>query len=371
MESTASVAVVGSYLVALVMEVERIPTVGETVHGSGYFQTHGGKGSNMAVQAARLGARRSFVGRVGDDGNGDRFRELLDEEGVDAAHLKQQPDTATGVGFIMLGPGGQNVISIDSGPNAAFSPADVDEAAASWPGTTTVLTQLEIPLATALHAMRVGLEGGLTTILNPAPAQPLLGSDLSNVSVITPNETEARVCLGLGADEEADEAELGRRLLELGCGAALVTLGERGCLCVTPDGAERRASRCRTWWTPPARATPSTPPSPSHYRRVRRSPMRRASPTPRRRCAARSWIPCRPTMIDSGWRALLELARTLDPWGVYPLPSPPPKRRRELKSNPGYDRKHQGVGSDGREYVLSNENKSWDNRGVKEPMDLC
>ncbi len=232
-------AVVGSYLVALVMEVERIPTVGETVHGSGYFQTHGGKGSNMAVQAARLGARCSFVGRVGDDGNGDRFRELLDEEGVDAAHLTQQPDTATGVGFIMLGPGGQNVISIDSGPNAAFSPADVDEAAASWPGTTTVLTQLEIPLETALHAMRVGRERGLTTILNPAPAQPLLGSDLSNVSVITPNETEARVCLGLGADEEADEAELGRRLLELGCGAALVTLGERGCLCVTPDGAER------------------------------------------------------------------------------------------------------------------------------------
>ena len=55
--------------------------------------------------------------------------------------------------------------------------------------------------------------------------------------------------------------------------------------------------------------------------------------------------------------------------GGYPLPSPPPRRRRELKSNPGYDREHQGVGSDGREYVLSNENNNRDNRGVKEPMD--
>ena len=238
MMPTAEVVVVGSYLVALVMEVERIPTVGETVHGGGYFQTHGGKGSNMAVQAARLGARCSFVGRVGDDGFGAAFHRLLDDEGIDASYLERQPETATGVGFIMLGPGGHNVISIDSGPNAAFSPADVDEAAAFWRHPTTVLTQLEIPLATALHAMRLGRERGCTTVLNPAPAQSLAGSDLSGVSLITPNETEARVCLGLAADEAADEEELGLRLLALGCGAALMTLGERGCLCVTSEGTE-------------------------------------------------------------------------------------------------------------------------------------
>ena len=58
------------------------------------------------------------------------------------------------------------------------------------------------------------------------------------MAVITPNETEARVCLGLGAAERADEEELGRRLLERGCGAVLLTLGERGCLCVTAAGSE-------------------------------------------------------------------------------------------------------------------------------------
>ena len=236
--SAARVAVVGSYLVALVMEVERLPTTGESVHGHGYFQTHGGKGSNMAVQAARLGARCSYVGRVGNDDTGERFHRLLEEEGIDATQLRRQPDAATGVGFVMLGPGGQNIISIDSGPNAAFSPQDVEQAAAAWQPPTTVVTQLEIPLDTALHAMRAGAERGLTTVLNPAPAQPLLDRDLSQVSVITPNETEARVCLGVDAAAEADEEELGRRLLELGCAAVLVTLGERGCLCVTANGAE-------------------------------------------------------------------------------------------------------------------------------------
>ena len=232
------VVVVGSYLVALVIEVERFPAVGETVHGHGYFETHGGKGSNMAVQAARLGARTSFVGRVGDDARGRAFADLLATEGVATEHLQVQADSATGVGFILLGAAGQNMIAIDSGPNAHFSAADVERARNLMRPPATVLTQLEIPLPTALRGMQAGRAAGCTTILNPAPAQDLSQVDLSSVAVITPNETEARVCLGLGAGDRADEEELGRRLLRRGCGAALLTLGERGCLCVTADGSE-------------------------------------------------------------------------------------------------------------------------------------
>ena len=237
----AAVVVIGSYLVALVMEVERFPAVGETVNGGGYFETHGGKGSNMAVQAARLGARCSFVGRVGDDARGQAFRAMLAGEGVGTGHLHLQEGIATGVGFVVLGPGGQNMIAIDSGANGQFSGADVDGATGTMRPLATVLTQLEIPLATAMRGMQRGREAGCTTILNPAPALDLSAHDLENVSVITPNETEARACLGMAATERADEETLGRRLLERGCGAALLTLGERGCLCVTPDGCEQVA----------------------------------------------------------------------------------------------------------------------------------
>ena len=234
----APVVVIGSYLAALVIEVERFPAVGETVHGRGYFETHGGKGSNMAVQAARLGARVSFVGRVGDDARGRAFRDLLAAEGVAAHHLQVQADSATGVGFILLGGGGQNMIAIDSGANAHFAAADVERARGLMRPPATVLTQLEIPLPTALRGMQAGHAAGCTTILNPAPARDLTAQDLSGVAVITPNETEARVCLGLAAAARADEEELGRRLLARGCGAALLTLGARGCLCVTAAGSE-------------------------------------------------------------------------------------------------------------------------------------
>lgn len=235
----APVVVIGSYLVALVIKVERFPAVGETVNGRGYFETHGGKGSNMAVQAARLGARCAFVGRVGDDARGQSFSAMLTGEGVNTGHLHLQEGIATGVGFVMVGADGHNMIAIDSGANAQFSTADVDRAQELMRPPATVLTQLEIPLATAMRGMQRGREAGCATILNPAPAQDLSAQDLSSVSVITPNETEARVCLGLTPADRADEETLGRRLLERGCGAALLTLGERGCLCVTAEGSEQ------------------------------------------------------------------------------------------------------------------------------------
>ena len=159
--SSPPVVVIGSYLVALVIEVERFPAVGETVHGHGYFETHGGKGSNMAVQAARLGARTSFVGRVGDDARGRAFVDLLAAEGVAAEHVHLQADTATGVGFILLGNDGQNMIAIDSGANAHFSAADVERAGDLMQPPATVLTQLEIPAGDRPACHAGGPCGGL------------------------------------------------------------------------------------------------------------------------------------------------------------------------------------------------------------------
>ena len=197
----SSVVVIGSYLVALVMEVDRLPRAGETLIGRNFLQTDGGKGSNMAVQAARLGASTQFVGCVGDDDYGRSFEQLLEREGVGAAHLKRRREAPTGAGFIVLGSAGENLITIDIGANALFSPSDVDEAANIMRPPSVVLTQLEIPLPTALHAMKRGAEQGCTTILNPAPAHDLRGHDLAAVSFLTPNETE----LGALANREVHD----------------------------------------------------------------------------------------------------------------------------------------------------------------------
>ena len=67
-QATASppeVVVVGSANLDLVVDVETIPLVGETVMGGDLRRIAGGKGANQAVAAARLGRRVAMVGRLG------------------------------------------------------------------------------------------------------------------------------------------------------------------------------------------------------------------------------------------------------------------------------------------------------------------
>jgi pfkB family carbohydrate kinase len=56
---------IGSYNVGLTCRTGRIPVWGETLIGSGFSESYGGKGSNQAVAAARLGGDVTFIGCLG------------------------------------------------------------------------------------------------------------------------------------------------------------------------------------------------------------------------------------------------------------------------------------------------------------------
>jgi len=231
-----NVTIIGSYILAQVIDSDRIPSEGETVIGRNYRVTHGGKGSNMACCAARLGARSHFIGKVGRDAFGEGFLELLNREHVDSGGLLYSDHAPTAVGFIVCGPGGSNVIVIDVGANGDFRPADVEARRAIIEVSDVVLSPQEIPLDTALAAARIASARGIPAILNPAPAVDLRGTDLSAIFVLTPNETEARVCLGLRPEEPGDAEELARRLLDLGPRNVIMTLGAEGALWVSRRG---------------------------------------------------------------------------------------------------------------------------------------
>ena len=81
------IAVVGSYGVGLTMRVERSPGPGETISGARFDEGPGGKGSNQAIGAARLGAEVALLTAVGDDAFGRSARELWASENVDASHV--------------------------------------------------------------------------------------------------------------------------------------------------------------------------------------------------------------------------------------------------------------------------------------------
>ncbi len=232
----SAITIVGSYIVALVMDVERLPLEGETVLGRDYHTTHGGKGSNMAVCASRLGAPTRFFGKIGRDAFGDGFRDLLRVENVESDTLLSSEAAPTAVGFIISSKTGENMIVVDPAANAEFSVADVSARPQAIASSAVTLAPLEIPLATALSAAAIARAAGRKFILNPAPALDLREVSLDDVFALTPNEREARVCLGLRPDDAIPDDEIACRLLRLGVKHVMLTRGERGVLWASKEG---------------------------------------------------------------------------------------------------------------------------------------
>lgn len=235
--SQPSITVVGSYATGLTMKVDRLPSGGETLLGTGYRVDYGGKGSNQAVGCARLGAKVSFVAKVGKDSFGEMALKLYREEGVDTACVIQTENVPTGVGFILVELGsGRNCIVLDPGANERLTAADISQCDGSFGSSAVVLTQLEIPVAAAEAALARGHACGAITILNPAPVRPLPKRVLQLVDILTPNEVEAKVLTRHAPGDSVAPEEVGRELLRAGVKQVVMTLGEKGALLVTAEG---------------------------------------------------------------------------------------------------------------------------------------
>ena len=212
----ASVVVVGSVNVDLIVQVPRLPARGETVIGGRFREAPGGKGANAAAAAARLGVATSFVGLVGRDDLGTRARDDLERAGVDVTHLGES-DASTGVAAILVDEGGQNVIAVASGANADVAPAHVGTAFDSMVAEhSVVLANLEISDGAVAAAAARASERRWPVVLNPAPARPLPREVIAACEVIVANEAEAAALDGVDS------------LLANGAGAVVVTRGAQG-----------------------------------------------------------------------------------------------------------------------------------------------
>jgi ribokinase len=230
MHESPQIVVVGSHIPGLFMRVKRPPVAGETVIGWDYQEPmDGGKGSNQAIAAARLGARVSFVGCVGQDRIGEEGERWMVEAGVDTTYLHKSQTAASGVGFILLAEGGVPAMVSSMGANAELSQAQVEDALGRMGDAQVMLTQFEILPSVAMHAVRVAKGVGMLTILNPAPAAEERLDSLDCVDILVPNESEGRLLLGLALDEPIGLDVIASRIhAERGIGVVLVTAGEQG-----------------------------------------------------------------------------------------------------------------------------------------------
>lgn len=230
------VAVVGSYGVGMTMRLPRLPVGGETLLGGSYSSGHGGKGSNQAVAAARLGAEVTFLTAVGADTLGTAARDLWAAEGVDASGTVTVPDAATMVGMILVEPSGENRIVIAAGALDHLDQNHVEAFGSQLAAADIAVVSLEIPLETALAAIRSARHAGTRTLLNPAPAQALPEDVWAHIDVLTPNRTEAAILLGHDPDADESPDSLAAQLHARGVGTVVLTLGSDGALLHDADG---------------------------------------------------------------------------------------------------------------------------------------
>lgn len=222
------ILVVGSLNLDWVVRCRAIPRPGQTVHGDGLSEVPGGKGANQAVAAARQGADVRMLGRVGDDVFGGRLREDLRREGVGSDGVLSTPGARSGMAVITVEDSGENAITVLAGANALLTPADVLRAESLFQAADLVMLQLEIPLETVLAAIELARRGAARVLLDPAPALCEFPSELLQVDILCPNESEAAALTGLPVETDEEAEVTARRLCELGAGCVLLTRGARG-----------------------------------------------------------------------------------------------------------------------------------------------
>jgi ribokinase len=225
------ITIMGIFVADLAFRTPRLPAWGETVLGSNFCIGPGGKGSNQAVAAARLGARVSFISKVGRDAFGDLARRTYKEEGIDSRFLYDSVDVATGAASIIVHEEkGENAIVVVPGACNQLTTAEIDGARGEIAGSAVFLTQLEQPLALAEHALNLARSLNVITILNPAPAAVLTPSIYKLCDYLTPNETEAELLTGMPVKTEEEVEQAAEALLRFGVRNVIVTLGERGAM---------------------------------------------------------------------------------------------------------------------------------------------
>lgn len=231
-----TVIVFGSLNMDLVSRTPRLPMSGETIIGSDFYTTPGGKGANQAVAVAKLGILTKMIGRVGGDTFGQELLAALHLVGVDTDDVKIDRSTHSGVAVITVADTGENQIIGVLGANDRLDSTDVDRLIQQLPDAKALLLQLEIPLATMRAAAIAAHEAGVPVLLDPAPAPKESIRDVYQfVDYLLPNEIEAGQLVDFAVNSPETAAKAASTLQAQGVKTVIIKLGAQGVFCAAPN----------------------------------------------------------------------------------------------------------------------------------------
>jgi len=233
----SKIVIVGSYNTDLMSKTPWLPKQGETVLGGPFKLGPGGKGSNQAVAASRLGAEVHFIGCVGEDYFGEIARNNFIKEKINIDYLKISRTNHTGMALILVDDKtAENMIVVAPGANMEINILLVENARDIIVSADVVLLQLEISVEIVEYVVKMVYESNKAiSILNPAPGKKLERKVWEKVSLITPNRSELELITNrsIVTVEEAEKAA--QEVISVGVKNVIVTLGGEGALVVNTD----------------------------------------------------------------------------------------------------------------------------------------
>ncbi len=225
----SSICVLGNFVADNSFYSNKLPSKGQTLFGTGYQVGPGGKGSNQAVAASRLGSKVYFLGKVGDDANGKMALNLYLKDKINTETVIISKKHPTGVAGIMINTSdGTNSIIVYPGASMEITKDEVNSFSKFIINSKVFLTQLEVKTDVIIHSLKIAKKADCTTILNPAPAIKIQDEFFKYVDFFTPNETEAEFYFGKKIVSYEDAKIAGDFFLKKGVKNSIITLGEKG-----------------------------------------------------------------------------------------------------------------------------------------------
>lgn len=183
------IAVIGLIGKSTFMCVDHFHEKGETLIAHSVFEEIGGKGSNQAIAAARMGAEVSFLAAIGDDESGRECIDIAEQNGIKQV-FKVKKGKSTTFAFILTDKNGENRVTEYEGAQLCAEDVLDYEEQIAW--CDILLLQHEVPEEVNAEAIKLAAKYGRKIILNPAPARAGADKFAQHIYAVTPNEQEVK-----------------------------------------------------------------------------------------------------------------------------------------------------------------------------------
>ena len=239
------VVVIGGTYVDMAIRCNQIPAAGQGVTGSALSYRATGPGPNQAVEAALCGCEVHLISKVGGDPFAEMARTRLAEFNVSTEFLFIAEAKNTGMVVTFVNAAGGNASCYYPGANSALQPADITAAEQIISEADVCLIHGQLPQDAIVSALRCAELYGIRVILNPARPLEQQGKPTSDLpieyfsaDILIPNLYEAADITEQSAANIRTAKMIGSELVARGVGAAVITMGRRGCMVVDRDSAD-------------------------------------------------------------------------------------------------------------------------------------